>query len=220
MKKIALILTLIVSVLLPLKALSGIIEINYEIDFTSVSDNKDYDWVDGTPDGYDDQALIDTYLNGSYFINIRYDSSRDGYLQWDNGYSRESGSWAEIIDTNINLSISKGDVTHNSFGVVLRNKGQDKNAFTNVSNTLSWVMTSETIDEVTVGETSLYGSLENFIGEYDYYYGNSGSFTGTDAFTKYNLTATVTSVTKVPEPTTMVIFALGLLGFLSVRFRT
>lgn len=220
MKNLLLALTLTLTALLPLKALSGVIEITYDIDFVSVGDNKNGSWVNGTPDGYDDQALIDNYLDGSFFITVRYNDNRSGLMVWDNGANqRITGYWAEILDTNIDFSQSNGNVSYNFFSQISSNRGQQINAYTVVDNYMSWAMTSESIDEVTVGETSFWGNFFNVVGEYEYSYGSSGATGFTDAYTRYDFIATATSVTQVPEPSTIAILGLSLLGLAARKIK-
>ncbi|MFD2167051.1 PEP-CTERM sorting domain-containing protein [Thalassotalea euphylliae] len=190
------------------------IQIDYEIDFTGHEDNSHITWVNGAPAGYDDQALIDYYLDGTFTLSVLYNTERSGLMAFSNGTRRDTANWAEILYTDIDLSQSNGGTNYNVFGNVTSNKGQTIRLWTALSNQFDFTFDVINIEDLQVGDVSVYGSLDNIVGEFlRSYGGNSNSAVDySEASSRYALTATITNITQVPEPSTLAILALGFIG--------
>jgi hypothetical protein len=217
MRKLLLVSFLFLNTVLSSQTLAGIINIEYSIDFTEYSNNAS--WFVTPPTDYHDANTIDDYLSPTdFFVTVQYNTNRLGEFSDTTTGSlfRNVGLWAEILDTNIDLSLSKGPNTYNMLIAATRNRGTDKYISTVLANVLDMDFDFDTIEEATVGAQSFSTVLEVYLaGEYEHV----GIGELANAFNRYRGVATITNITQVPEPTSLVLFGLGIAGLLTRRYQ-
>jgi len=190
-------------------ALSGLISVEYAVDFNSYSNNESSFYI--TPSGFDGQVEQDEYLvPDNFFVTVLYDTNRaGGIFNSETGeLVRNSGTWAEIIDSNINVSNSHSINTFNSLITATRDKGRDIYSLTTVSGSLNIAFDVDSIDELDVGDSSIF---------FDFYKYLSGEYLGLGgdmikAYNQYSGVATVNRITTVPEPSSIMLLSLCFIG--------
>lgn len=216
MRKLLLASLLFLNTVLSSQSLASIINIEYSIDFTSYSNNAN--WFVTPPIDFHDSGTINDYLSATdLFVTVQYNTDRLGeFRDADTGaLFRNIGLWAEILNTNIDLSLSKGPYIYNSLTSGTRNRGADPYISTILANILEMGFDFNTIEEANIGAQSFSTILSVYLpGEYE----QVGGGDSTNAFNQYRGTTTITNITQVPEPISLVIFGMGIAGLLTLRY--
>jgi hypothetical protein len=219
-----LLFTLLFSVLNPVKSVfAALIEVEYSVDFTSYYNNTtSFDPALGLQFATSDEQ--EEYLTpDDFFLTVLYDTNRDGILfnnDADKSVLRGSvGIWAEIVDTNIRFTTANSDFIYNYLSQISGNRGTTTLINTVLAGTLGMVFDYESIEQLEVGASSFSLKLEDYLpGEYPHivFPNDDDRF---KAYNGYEGVAVVQSITYVPEPSTLAIFALGIMGLASRRFK-
>jgi hypothetical protein len=202
-------------------AFATLITVNYAVNFTSHTSSEDYDWVGNIPNGFDSTHVINQYLQGNHFISVQYDTNRIATrtLLDTSTVISTGGHYAKTVESNIDLSQSDSNYFYNYVDQITINRGQDIAVLTNIDNLFSFEFIQDSIFDLSVGDISSKASLYNEqFGEFQFKNSSGTIIDEVTARDVYSAVLTVTSI-SVPEPSTIAIFAFGMLGLVSRRFK-
>ncbi len=202
-------------------AYAQVINIEYAVNFKSHGDNKGLNWVDWTPAGYDSEALVTNYLNATnYKLIVQYDTETPGYWVMSTG-KQDFGNSAEILYANFNNNEFSDITLKQSYISATLGLNDDPvivNQFDDFTFIFDGTSLPADINQLKEGDISRRATLWHYQNEYYKYKNSAGTIMEpTRPVDIFNAELTIIDIAPVPEPATILLFGIGLLGLAGVN---